>query len=94
MEKPNKKEIENTLKYINNKIPNLENLQYKIREDGKIIKFTADNIVKEDTENLSEKSLKTIEYIEKTLNVKYKGITNINRRIYFNFGFVETLLFF
>ena len=85
MEKPNKKEIENTLKYINNKIPNLENLQYKIREDGKIIKFTADNIVKEDTENLSEKSLKTIEYIEKTLNVKYKGITNINRRIYFNF---------
>ena len=48
----------------NNKIPNLENLQYKIREDGKIIKFTADNIVKEDTENLSEKSLKTIEYIE------------------------------
>ena len=81
----NKKEIENTLKYINNKIPNLENLQYKIREDGKIIKFTADNIVKEDTENLSEKSLKTIEYIEKTLNVKYKGITNINRRIYFNF---------
>lgn len=85
MEKPNKKEIENTLKYINNKIPNLENLQYKIREDGKIIKFTADNIVKEDTENLSEKSLKTIEYIEKTLNVKYKGITDINRRIYFNF---------
>lgn len=85
MEKPNKKEIENTLKYINNKIPNLKNLQYKIREDGKIIKFTADNIVKEDTENLSEKSLKTIEYIEKTLNVKYKGITNINRRIYFNF---------
>lgn len=85
MKKPNKKEIENTLKYINNKIPNLENLQYKIREDGKIIKFTADNIVKEDTENLSEKSLKTIEYIEKTLNVKYKGITDINRRIYFNF---------
>ncbi len=85
MEKPNKKEIENTLKYINNKIPNLENLQYKIREDGKIIKFTADNIVREDTENLSEKSLKTIEYIEKTLNVKYKGITDINRRIYFNF---------
>jgi hypothetical protein len=81
----NEKNINQVKEYINKEFPNIENFNYTIREDGKIIKFTADNILKHHTENLSKKSLESIKYIEKTLKVKYKGITDINNRIYFNF---------